>query len=122
MLVRFLAFAGIFLLMAALETLAPRRQRNVDRSTRWITNLSIVGIDVMIVRLMALLPGPLVATAAALYAEKSGFGLWHWLDGRKEQACAAWEKVLTSPNWSAFGFIAAEAELARGACRAGKKR
>ncbi len=51
-----------------------------------------------------------------------GVGLWHWLEGRKEQACAAWEKVLTSPSWSAFGLIAAEGELARGACRAGKKR
>lgn len=100
MLVRFLAFAGIFLLMAALETLAPRRQRNVDRSTRWITNLSIVGIDVMIVRLMALLPGPLVATAAALYAEKSGFGLWHWLDWSGVAAFATSLVVLDFAVWA----------------------
>lgn len=49
-------------------------------------------------------------------------GLWHWVDGRKEQACAYWERVLTDPNWAAFGFIAAEGELARGACKVTKKR
>ena len=49
-------------------------------------------------------------------------GLWHWLEGRKEQACVYWERVLTDPNWAAFGFIAAERELARGACAPAKKR
>ena len=51
-----------------------------------------------------------------------GVGLWHWLEGRKEQACAAWERVLTSDNWAAFAFIAAEAEIARGTCKPFKKR
>lgn len=51
-----------------------------------------------------------------------GVGLWHWLEGRKEQACAAWERVVAGANWAAFGFIAAEAELARGVCKSGKKR
>jgi len=78
-LVRFLVFAGVFLLMAVLEALAPRRAHQADRSTRWITNLSIVGIDVLTVRAMALLPGPMVALAAAVYAERQGIGLWHWL-------------------------------------------
>jgi tetratricopeptide (TPR) repeat protein len=51
-----------------------------------------------------------------------GVGLWHWLHGRKAEACAAWEKVLESPHWSAFGFIAAESDLARGYCPVGKKK
>ncbi|MBI2689855.1 MAG: hypothetical protein HYX27_26410 [Acidobacteria bacterium] len=50
-----------------------------------------------------------------------GVGLWHWLDGRKEQACAVWNRVVTADNWAAFGLIAAEAEIARGACRGAKK-
>jgi len=51
-----------------------------------------------------------------------GVGLWHWLDGRKAQACQAWEVVVSGDNWAAFGFIAAESELARGACKSSKKR
>ena len=51
-----------------------------------------------------------------------GVGLWHWLEGRKAQACLAWERVVTGENWAAFGFIAAESELARGACKSSKKR
>ena len=51
-----------------------------------------------------------------------GVGLWHWLDGRKERACAAWTRAVSGPNWAAFGFIAAEAELARGLCKSTKSR
>ena len=51
-----------------------------------------------------------------------GVGVWHWLAGRKEQACAAWERAVSGENWSAFGFIAAEGELARGACKPARKR
>ena len=48
-------------------------------------------------------------------------GLWNWLAGRREPACALWEQAVTGENWAAFGFIAAEAELARGSCKlAGK--
>lgn len=77
--VRLLAFAGVFVVMATFEALAPRRERRTDKATRWVTNLSIVGIDVLTVRIMALLPGPVVATAAAVYAEHHGIGLWHWI-------------------------------------------
>lgn len=49
-------------------------------------------------------------------------GMWHLLAGRKTEACAAFDKVLTSPHWSTFGFIGAENEVARGACRAVRKR
>lgn len=51
-----------------------------------------------------------------------GVGLWHWLEGRKDQACLAWERVVAEPNWAAFGFIAAESELSRSACKPSKKR
>jgi len=51
-----------------------------------------------------------------------GVGLWHWLEGRKDQACAAWERVTGGTTWAAFGFIAAEAEISRGACKGLKKR
>lgn len=43
-----------------------------------------------------------------------GLGVWHLLNGREAQARAMFEQVTTARNqWAAFGFLAAEAELAR---------
>src|SRR4030095_7365449 len=42
-----------------------------------------------------------------------GIGNWHLYNGRPEQASAIFRKILESPQWSALGYIAAEAELAR---------
>jgi tetratricopeptide (TPR) repeat protein len=63
------------------------------------------------------LPGP-------QYGPTVGYshGMWHLLAGRREQACAAFQKVLSSPHWTTFGYIGAEAEVARGACRPARKR
>ena len=44
-----------------------------------------------------------------------GYAVGNWLlyNGQPEQAKAAFQKVLQTPQWAAFGYIAAEAELAR---------
>lgn len=42
-----------------------------------------------------------------------GIGNWHFMNGREERAFEVWQQVYDSGNWPAFGFIAAEAELAR---------
>jgi tetratricopeptide (TPR) repeat protein len=42
-----------------------------------------------------------------------GVGNWHWYNGRREQAVQIFRRIVTSGQWGAFGFIAAEAELAR---------
>ncbi len=42
-----------------------------------------------------------------------GVGNWYLYNGRKEEAKALFERILTGSNWMPFGFIAAEAELAR---------
>ncbi len=42
-----------------------------------------------------------------------GVGNWHLVNGRIEQAKALFERIVKGPTWPAFGFIAAEAELAR---------
>ena len=44
-----------------------------------------------------------------------GYGVanWHFYHGRTEQAMALFRKILESPQWAAFGFIAAESEVAR---------
>jgi sterol desaturase/sphingolipid hydroxylase (fatty acid hydroxylase superfamily) len=87
--VRFAVFAAVLLTMAALELLLPKRALTSAKSTRWITNFSIVGLATLLVRAMAALPKlivptllPLTAVAAALWAEKAGFGLLPWLGQR----------------------------------------
>ena len=42
-----------------------------------------------------------------------GVGNWYLYNGRKDEAKAIFQKIITGPNWMPFGFIAAEAELAR---------
>ena len=79
---RFSVFAGVFLVMAALEVMLPKRELTMPKGRRWLTNLSIVGIDSLFVRLMANLPQivgvavvPIAAVAAAIWAEQAGWGL-----------------------------------------------
>jgi hypothetical protein len=42
-----------------------------------------------------------------------GVANWHLYNGREAEAMALFRKILESPQWAAFGFIAAEAEMAR---------
>jgi tetratricopeptide (TPR) repeat protein len=42
-----------------------------------------------------------------------GAGSYFWFSGLESQAEALWRQVLRSIQWSAFGYIAAEAEVAR---------
>ena len=43
-----------------------------------------------------------------------GVGNWHFYNGRKDEAVAVWRKILAQEDqWPAFGYIAAEAEIAR---------
>ncbi len=74
---RFSAFAGILLAMALMELAIPRRKLGASKARRWLTNFSIVVIDTLIVRLMGMLAVPLVAVAAAVYAEQQGLGLFN---------------------------------------------
>jgi len=42
---------------------------------------------------------------------------YHLLEGRKQKACELFRRMVEEKAWSAFGYIAAEAELVRGTCR-----
>jgi len=42
-----------------------------------------------------------------------GIGNWHYINGREERAFEIWQAIYDEGNWPAFGFIAAESELAR---------
>lgn len=72
-------------------------------------------------RLMLLNKGALTevdfaqATGDALQDATTGYGLgnWHFYNGRRAEAFQVWERVLAGGNWASFGYIAAEAEVAR---------
>lgn len=72
-------FAGLFALFATLEALAPRRARSQPRGARWFTNLSIVILDTLALRALAIAL-PLLAVGAALDAGRMGWGLFNALD------------------------------------------
>jgi len=75
-LIRLVAFAGIFAAMALWEVLAPRRDQKLGRGTRWPSNIGIVVLDTVLVRLVF----PTTAVGLALVAEGRGWGLFRALD------------------------------------------
>lgn len=79
-LVRLLAFAAIFLSMAAFELLSPRLERDemlgALKARRWLTNISILVLSSLALRVVF----PLAAVGTALWAADNGYGLFHLLD------------------------------------------
>ena len=65
------AFAGVLVLMMALEAILPKRQRTSTRVRRWMTNVTLVVVNTVAARLL----GPLVAGAVAIFAAERGIGL-----------------------------------------------
>jgi sterol desaturase/sphingolipid hydroxylase (fatty acid hydroxylase superfamily) len=74
-LVRLAIFASVFVLMALIELLWPKRHLLVSKRKRWFTNLGISVAGTILLRLMAMLVVPIAAIAAAFYAERNGIGL-----------------------------------------------
>lgn len=70
-LIRLAAFASILALMALWELLTPRRRQVVGRMRRWPSNLGIVALNTLVVRLVF----PIVAVGMAGLAEARGWGL-----------------------------------------------
>jgi sterol desaturase/sphingolipid hydroxylase (fatty acid hydroxylase superfamily) len=69
---------AVFAIMAAWEVLAPRRALAAGRGSRWPSNLGMVVVDGLIVRLLV----PAAAVGASLYAAGHGIGLFHVLNLR----------------------------------------
>lgn len=42
-----------------------------------------------------------------------GIGNWYFINGQPEKAYPLWRKIVGGSQWAAFGFIGAEAEIAR---------
>ncbi len=76
--IRISAFTLVFAAMAVWEIAAPRRVLAVGRKPRWPSNLAIVLVDVLFVRILV----PTAAVGAALFAAGRGWGLLHLLGWR----------------------------------------
>ncbi len=80
-LIRLGFFLAILILMAVWESLAPRRQLQTSKATRWFSNLGIVFIDTITLRLLV----SFSAINTAIFAESAGWGLlnhvasFYWL-------------------------------------------
>ncbi|MGV6839695.1 MAG: sterol desaturase family protein [Planktomarina sp.] len=76
-LLRLSVFIGLFVILAILERTLPRRPRPRLRQ-RWITNMAIIVLDSLTLRLLAIVM-PFVAVGAAIDAQAQGWGLFHLL-------------------------------------------
>jgi sterol desaturase/sphingolipid hydroxylase (fatty acid hydroxylase superfamily) len=84
--IRLGAFITVFTAMALWEAVAPRRARSYSRLRRWPSNLSIVALNTVLVRLLL----PVTAVSLALAGEKWGWGLLNNLP------VPAWVAVVSS--------------------------
>jgi len=71
--IRLSSFLGVLAAMVAWEMLAPRRRLTVRKPLRWSSNLGLVAINGLLVRLVA----PLGVVGAALLAQEHGWGLFN---------------------------------------------
>lgn len=76
---RLSAFLAIFAVLALFELWSPRLERaelrGAWKSRRWATNLSLVLVSSLVLRVVF----PAAAAGAALWAERHGWGLLRWL-------------------------------------------
>ncbi len=80
-------FIGVFIIMAIWEVYAPRRDRLMTRLARWSSNLGLVALNTIILRI--LFPAAAVGTAA--YAQANGWGFLN---------------AVTAPEWlKALGAV-----------------
>ncbi|XKH60664.1 sterol desaturase family protein [Halomonas sediminis] len=74
-LIRGAVFAFVLLAMALWEIAARRRPQRIQRRQRWPSNLAIVALDTLVVRLVF----PLAAVGASLVAAERGWGLFNMI-------------------------------------------
>src|SRR5262245_58522765 len=82
--IRLAAFAAVFAVMTAWEIHAPRREQKIGRMTRWPSNVGVVVLNTVLVRLIF----TTTAVGLALVAEAQAWGLFQAI------YLPAWAKVL----------------------------
>lgn len=73
---RLSVFFSVFLFMAMLEILIPRRKLSVSKTRRWLSNISISFLNTMLARIAI----PLAGAGAALLAQERNWGLLNHFD------------------------------------------
>ena len=68
-------FVGIFAVMALWEVVTPRRPRAVSRWIRWPSNLGVVALNTVLLRILI----PIAAVGLALVADERGWGFLNHL-------------------------------------------
>jgi sterol desaturase/sphingolipid hydroxylase (fatty acid hydroxylase superfamily) len=71
--IRLGAFGGVFTVMVIWELVGPRCKQAIGRGMRWPSNLGVVMVDTLLVRLVF----PVTAVGLALVAETHGWGLFN---------------------------------------------
>ena len=71
--IRLVFFVGVLVAMAVWEVLAPRRRLTVSKPLRWFSNLGLVVVNTIAVRLVFALG----AVGVALVAQERGWGLFN---------------------------------------------
>ena len=74
--IRLGAFGGVLAAMVGWEVLAPRRPRSLPRGLRWGSNLALVALNSVILRLLF----PAAAVGMAVMAEERGWGFLQAVD------------------------------------------
>jgi sterol desaturase/sphingolipid hydroxylase (fatty acid hydroxylase superfamily) len=72
---RLAAFLSVFVVLALLEKIRPRRTLTVSKSRRWLVNLTLVAANSLLMRFVF----PLAPFALATLAQSRGWGLFHLL-------------------------------------------
>ena len=84
--IRLGAFGTVFMVMASWELIGPRRKQTITRRFRWPSNLGVVAVDTLLVRLVF----PVTAVGLALVAEARGLGFFNVI------ALPAWVGIVAS--------------------------
>lgn len=74
--IRIGCFLGVLLLMWLWEWRRPKRSNKIKRSQRWRSNLSLVVVNTLSLRILI----PAGAVGAALWSTENNFGLLQWTD------------------------------------------
>jgi sterol desaturase/sphingolipid hydroxylase (fatty acid hydroxylase superfamily) len=69
-------FVGIFALIALWELLAPRRVLTLPKASRWASNLGLVGLNTVLLRVLF----PFAAAGAALFCAEHRWGLLNYFE------------------------------------------
>lgn len=77
---RFGAFISVFLVMALWEMGAPMRHLTTAKAPRWLSNMGLVVINTLTIRIIL----PVTAVGAAVIAESHGWGFFHMVP------CPSW--------------------------------